>query len=32
MLKFFIMNALEEVISRNNFLDEVWGYEVYPST
>lgn len=31
ILKFFI-NHKEEVVSRNLLLDEVWGYEVFPTT
>jgi DNA-binding response OmpR family regulator len=30
-LKYFIENA-ERVISRDELLNEVWGYECYPST
>lgn len=31
ILKYFI-NHQDEVISRNQLLDEVWGYEVFPTT
>jgi DNA-binding response OmpR family regulator len=31
ILKFFIKHK-EEVVSRNMLLDEVWGYEVFPTT
>lgn len=31
LLKYFIINA-DEVVSRNRMLEEVWGYEVYPTT
>jgi len=31
ILKFFISKR-EEVISRDTFLDEVWGYDEYPTT
>jgi DNA-binding response OmpR family regulator len=31
ILKYFI-NHLEEVITRNQLLDEVWGYDVFPTT
>ncbi len=31
LMKYFIRH-IEEVISRNKLLDEVWGYDVYPTT
>lgn len=31
LLKFFIHHT-DEVVSRNKLLDEVWGYEVFPTT
>jgi len=31
ILKFFVSKN-EEVISRDTFLDKVWGYEEYPTT
>ena len=31
LLKYFIKN-IDEVITRNKLLDEVWGYEVFPTT
>ena len=31
ILKYFVTHP-GEVVSRENLLDEVWGYEVYPST
>jgi DNA-binding response OmpR family regulator len=31
IMKFFIKHE-EEVVSRNMLLDEVWGYEVFPTT
>ncbi len=31
LMKYFIRH-IDEVISRNKLLDEVWGYDVYPTT
>jgi DNA-binding response OmpR family regulator len=31
LMKFFIRH-LDEVVTRNTLLDEVWGYEVFPTT